>query len=83
MLSRTCCASRTSESQTCSMVTSEQHLWIAISEKPGSCVKKSFVTSQLALPCDEDSTAWLMDRPHLFQVQFSCQHLPMMANTCC
>ncbi len=64
------------------VVASEQQLWLAIIDRPGGCVKKSYVTSQLALSSDEDSNAWLMDRPHLFQVQSSYREYPMMANSC-
>ncbi len=56
-------------------MTSEQKLWASIFDRPGSFVKKSFVTSQLAFHSDEDSTAWLKDRQHLFKVQQSHQQV--------
>ena len=52
-------------------MTSEQHLWADVFDRPGSFVKKPYVRGQLALPSDEDVNAWLKDRQHLFKVQYS------------
>ena len=54
-------------------MTSEQHLWANVFDRPGSSVEKSYVTSQLALPSDQETSTWLKDRQHFFKVQYSIQ----------
>ena len=52
-------------------MTSEQHLWADVFDRPGSFVKKPYVKWQLVLRSDEAVNAWLKDRQHLFKVQYS------------